>query len=88
MPPTLTENLPPGSIYVTPMSEHGHVRSKAVLFCAVCGHESPPDGDWTESTTTGTAGPLLVLACPECGETVTRRSTRPDRRVRAAVSDD
>lgn len=72
------------------MSEPGdaHARPKAVLFCAVCGHESPPDGDWTESTTTGPAGPRLVLVCPDCGEPVTRRPVPRDRRVRAAVSDD
>lgn len=73
------------------MSERGfaEARSKAVLFCAVCGHESPPDGDWHESTTTGTAGQCLVITCPDCSETVTRRPARGvDRRVSAGVADD
>lgn len=72
------------------MSErvHAHTRPKAVLFCAVCGHESPPDGDWIESTTTGPAGPRLVLTCPDCGETVTRRSVRDADARTSALADD
>ena len=48
-------------------------RSKTTLFCSVCGHESPPDGDWDESETTTELGERLALACPDCGTTITRR---------------
>ena len=48
-------------------------RAKATLFCSVCGHESPPDGDWDESETTTELGVRVALACPDCGTTITRR---------------
>ncbi|MFB6127188.1 MAG: hypothetical protein ABEJ79_07860 [Halolamina sp.] len=46
---------------------------KSTLHCAVCGHAEPPDGDWSEATTTTETGERLVLSCPDCGATVTRR---------------
>jgi len=46
---------------------------KARLFCAVCGHESPPDGDWVESETETELGDRLAVKCPDCATTVTRR---------------
>lgn len=48
-------------------------RQKATLFCAVCGHESPPDGDWHESACETELGQRLALACPDCETTITRR---------------
>lgn len=48
-------------------------KQKATLFCAVCGHESPPDGDWIESETETELGDRLALSCPDCETTVTRR---------------
>jgi hypothetical protein len=48
-------------------------RSKATLFCSVCGHESPPDGDWHESETATELGARLTLSCPDCETTITRR---------------
>lgn len=48
-------------------------RQKATLFCAVCGHESPPDGDWNETKMETDRGNQLALSCPECTTTVTRR---------------
>ena len=62
-------------------------RTKATLFCSVCGHESPPDGDWDESETTTDVGERLVLACPDCGTTVTRRPL-DGRRVDATAAGD
>ena len=74
------------------MSESGFggrsPRAKTVLFCAVCGHESPANGDWTESTTTGEAGPRLVLACPDCSSTVTRRRVPESTSMSPVVADD
>lgn len=66
----------------------GDHRAKTALFCAVCGHESPADGDWDESTTTGETGPRLVLSCPDCGTTVTRRPVRESTQVSPVVADD
>lgn len=44
-------------------------RSKAVLFCPDCGHESAVTGDWTvEPTDTG-----QQLRCPDCGIVVQQR---------------
>jgi hypothetical protein len=63
-------------------------RAKTVLFCAVCGHESPADGDWTESTTTGEAGPRLLLACPDCATTVARRRVSESSPMSTVVADD
>jgi len=51
-------------------------RTKTTLFCSVCGHESPPDGDWDESETTTELGQRLTLSCPDCGTTITRRPLR------------
>ena len=49
-------------------------RTKTTLFCSVCGHESPPDGDWDESETTTELGQRLTLSCPDCGTTWIRRN--------------
>lgn len=46
------------------------VRRKAVLFCRDCEHESPVDGDWIYSRSTG--GTTDVV-CPDCGTVVTSR---------------
>ncbi|WP_049981787.1 hypothetical protein [Halolamina rubra] len=62
-------------------------RSKTTLFCSVCGHESPPDGDWDESETATELGGRLTLACPDCGTTITRRPLR-GRGVDAVVAGD
>lgn len=74
------------------MSEAGYSggsrRAKALLFCGVCGHESPADGDWDESTTTGEADERLVLSCPDCGATVTRRRLPETAATSAVVADD
>ena len=48
-------------------------RTKATLFCSVCGHESPLDGDWDESETATELGDRLALSCPDCATTITRR---------------
>ncbi|SFP60326.1 hypothetical protein SAMN05216277_10574 [Halolamina pelagica] len=63
------------------------MRSKTTLFCSVCGHESPPDGDWHESETTTEVGQRLTLSCPDCETTITRRPLR-DRGVDAVVAGD
>jgi hypothetical protein len=62
-------------------------RPKAVLFCAVCGHESPPDGDWTETATETEFGERLALSCPDCTTTITRRPL-DSRSVNAVVAAD
>jgi len=43
-------------------------RQKHVLFCPVCGHESPIDGDWLVESTDDTQR----LRCPECQNTLGR----------------
>jgi hypothetical protein len=48
-------------------------KQKALLFCAVCGHKSPPGGDWVETETETELGNRLTLSCPECSTAVTRR---------------
>jgi hypothetical protein len=48
-------------------------KQKALLFCAVCGHESPPDGDWIETETETELGDRVTLSCPACATVVTRR---------------
>ena len=62
-------------------------RRKAMLFCAVCGHESPPDGDWDESATKTELGERLALSCPDCATTITRRPL-DSRSVDAVVAAD
>ncbi|QKY21214.1 hypothetical protein B4589_012830 [Halolamina sp. CBA1230] len=62
-------------------------RTKAILFCSVCGHESPPDGDWDESETATELGDRLALSCPDCTTTITRRPVG-SRGVDAAVAGD
>ena len=62
-------------------------RPKAVLFCAVCGYESPPDGDWDESATETELGERLALSCPDCETTITRRPLNA-RDVDAVVAAD
>jgi hypothetical protein len=62
-------------------------RSKTTLFCSVCGHESPPDGDWHESETTTELGTRLTLSCPDCETTITRRRLR-GQRVDARIAGD
>lgn len=61
--------------------------SKSTLFCSVCGHRSPPDGDWEESETTTELGAKLALTCPDCGTTITRRAVER-RAVDAPVDAD
>jgi hypothetical protein len=68
---TLTEALHALDTYVLVMKPS--TREKATLFCAVCGHESPPDGDWVESEKNTELGDRLALSCPDCETTVTRR---------------
>lgn len=41
-------------------------RSKRVLFCQNCGHESPLNGDWIIDDKDGT------YACPECRAAIGR----------------
>lgn len=42
---------------------------KAVLFCPVCGHESPIGGRWTVTTTES----QQEFRCPECEHVVAVR---------------
>lgn len=93
MAPIITVSLRFSSLYTPIMSEfassNGSHRAKTVLFCVVCGHESPADGDWNESTTTESeSDPDLILSCPECEATVTRRPMRESARFTAPVADD
>lgn len=44
-------------------------RRKSVLYCPVCGHESPVDGDWTVQTTEC----QQEYQCPECDHAVALR---------------
>lgn len=46
-------------------------RAKSVLFCPVCGHESPMNGDWHVRQTDGESSVRgeTEFVCPEC-ETV------------------
>lgn len=46
-------------------------RTKSVLFCPECGHESPIDGDWISVD----VGASRHIDCPECQTTVTVRPT-------------
>lgn len=48
-------------------SERRH--RKAVLYCPVCGHESPVDGDWVVSTRESRS----EYGCPECDHVVAVR---------------
>lgn len=66
----------------------GSPRAKTALFCGVCGHESPADGDWEESTTAEGAETRLLLTCPNCGATVTRRRVSESARPSTVVADD
>ncbi|WP_435344395.1 hypothetical protein [Haloarchaeobius sp. HRN-SO-5] len=64
--------MTPSSATRPPDADHG--RRKATLFCSVCDHESPTDGDWVlADATAGTA-----YECPECGHTVTVRRSYAD----------
>lgn len=54
------------------------VPRKATLHCMVCGHASPPAGDWREALVPTDAGERLSLSCPECGTMVTRRFVRDE----------
>ena len=49
-------------------------RSKSVLFCPSCGHESPLNGDWTVDSDDGTN----TYRCPECHTVVSNRNDRAD----------
>jgi len=53
-----------------PSTSEAASRSKAVLFCPECGHESRIDGDWTVHED----GAREVYECPDCGATVSDRS--------------
>ena len=44
-------------------------RQKAVLFCPVCGHESPVDGSWIVSSYES----QQKFRCPECEQVVAVR---------------
>jgi predicted RNA-binding Zn-ribbon protein involved in translation (DUF1610 family) len=59
-------------------------RSKATLFCPICGHESTADGDWLrradptvgrENTpvNSGVVGRGVAVVCPDCDAVVTVR---------------
>jgi hypothetical protein len=50
-------------------NDGGPPARKSTLFCPVCDHQSPPDGDW--HVRDADAG--VSYGCPECGETVTTR---------------
>lgn len=45
-------------------------RSKSVLFCQRCGHESPLTGDWVHDSDDGTS------RCPECQAVIGARNDR------------
>ena len=58
--------------------------SKSTLFCPICGHESPADGDWLRRTgptvgreqtsvSNGIVGRGVALVCPDCDTVVTVR---------------
>ena len=57
-------------------------RSKTVLFCPGCGHESPIDGDWS----LGRTADRVRYGCPDCDRVVADRPS--DDRVLAAPGDD
>jgi predicted RNA-binding Zn-ribbon protein involved in translation (DUF1610 family) len=42
---------------------------KSILHCPVCGHASPPDGDWRVRPARGHER----LDCPNCCKTITVR---------------
>lgn len=42
---------------------------KSVLFCPVCGHDSPPDGDWVVTTEES----HQTFRCPTCEQVVAVR---------------
>ncbi|QIO23233.1 hypothetical protein [Haloarcula sp. JP-L23] len=46
-----------------------HQRSKGVLFCPACGHESPVGGDWHVELT----GDTRTRRCPDCRTVVSDR---------------
>ena len=50
-----------------PESEVG--RRKAVLYCPVCGNESPVDGNWVVTTTES----QQEFSCPDCEQVVALR---------------
>jgi predicted RNA-binding Zn-ribbon protein involved in translation (DUF1610 family) len=50
---------------------------KAVLSSPDCGHESPPNGDWTVAEKRRDGRPHDVYRCPDCGATVTTRPRFP-----------
>lgn len=68
------------------MTRRSPAARKTRLHCAVCGHDSPPDGDWLERVTTTDAGERLSLVCPDCGATLTRRPVG-EARAEAVVAD-
>lgn len=46
---------------------------KTQLYCPVCGHESPADGDWVDVRTDGEDDERMLVTCPDCGLTITER---------------
>jgi len=71
----------------TPQAPRPERPPKATLFCAVCGHASPPDGDWERSLTTTELGERLTLSCPDCDATLTRRPAEEARAERGVCAD-
>lgn len=45
-------------------------RAKSLLFCPVCGHESPVDGDWCVANDDSHDHDVV---CPNCGQVVATR---------------
>ena len=51
---------------------------KTTLFCPVCDHDSPPDGDWRHEA----HGETVAYVCPACETTITTRpQTADDQRT-------
>lgn len=50
---------------------------KSQLYCRICGHASPPDGDWIDISADGDDSRRLIT-CPECGSTITERANETD----------
>jgi hypothetical protein len=55
-------------------ADTGPSARKATLFCPVCDHHSPVDGDWRVRRADGEER----YACPDCGETVVTRPAPPE----------
>jgi predicted RNA-binding Zn-ribbon protein involved in translation (DUF1610 family) len=67
---------------MTPVSQSSEESAgrKSILFCPVCGYESPLDDGWSVDARQEVDGQHTAVECPECGHVVV---DQPDFRLLA-----